>query len=148
MDLFGKFLGDVLFRNLSAKRWICDLSTWTIFKTAVKASETHLLCPGKNDIFLQQVGVVQVFEDDGNARQQLNLVQLHDALKSSQQILLGFLVVVAELKKKRNKKKKPDVIKPNEHQPNEPLNQQAGAPTRHSRHAALDLHEGSGVYTS
>lgn len=27
VDLFGKFLGDVLFRNLIAKRWICEIST-------------------------------------------------------------------------------------------------------------------------
>lgn len=58
----------------------------------------HLLCPGKNDIFLQQVSVVQVFKDDRNTRQQLNLVQLHNTLKTSQQILLSLLVVVAELK--------------------------------------------------
>lgn len=61
-------------------------------------THTHLLCPGKYDVFLQQVRIVQVFEDDGNARQQLDLMQLHDALKTSQQILLGLLVVVAELK--------------------------------------------------
>lgn len=84
-------------------------TTWISFKTAVKGSETHLLCPGKNDIFLQQVGVVQIFEDDGNARQQLNLVQLHNALESSQQILLGFLVVVAELKKQTKKTDIPSI---------------------------------------
>lgn len=84
-------------------------TTWISFKTAVKGSETHLLCPGKNDIFLQQVGVVQIFEDDGNARQQLNLVQLHNTLESSQQILLGFLVVVAELKKQTKKTDIPSI---------------------------------------
>lgn len=65
---------------------------------SVQHTHTHLLCPGKYDVFLQQVRIVQVFEDDGNARQQLDLMQLHDALKTSQQILLGLLVVVAELK--------------------------------------------------
>lgn len=31
VDLFGKFLGDVLFRNLVAKRWICEFSTLKFF---------------------------------------------------------------------------------------------------------------------
>lgn len=61
--------------------------------------QTDLLCPGKDDVFLQKVSIVQVFEDDGDARKQLDLVQLHHTLKSSQQVLLGFLVVVAELRR-------------------------------------------------
>lgn len=58
---------------------------------------TDPLSPGEDDVLLQQVGVVQVFEDDGDALQQLHLVELHHALEASQQILLGFLVVVTEL---------------------------------------------------
>lgn len=65
--------------------------------------QTDLLCPGKDDVFLQQVCVVQVFEDDGDARQQLDLVQLHHTLESPQQVLLSLLVVVAELRRRRVK---------------------------------------------
>ena len=60
-------------------------------------THTHLLCPGKYDILLQQVSIVQVFEDDWNPWQELDLMQLHNTLEASQQILLGLLVVVAEL---------------------------------------------------
>lgn len=67
------------------------------------SSHTDLLCPGEDDVFLQQVCVVKVLEDDGNARQQLDLMQLHDALEASQQILLGLLVVVAELRRNQMK---------------------------------------------
>lgn len=63
----------------------------------VSMTHTHLLCPGEDDILFKQVGVVHVFEDDGNAGQQLDLMQLHHTLKTSQKILLGFLVVVTEL---------------------------------------------------
>lgn len=66
----------------------------------MNSSFPHLLRPGKNDVLLQQVSVVQVFEDDGNTWQELDLMQLHDTLKSSQQILLGLFVVVAELRKR------------------------------------------------
>lgn len=66
-------------------------------------SHAHLLCPGEYDILLQQVSIVQVFEDDGNTSQQLDLMQLHDTLKTSQKILLGLLVVVAELREQKNK---------------------------------------------
>lgn len=37
-------------------------------------TQTHLLCPGKNDIFLQKVSIIKVFEDDGDTRQQLDLM--------------------------------------------------------------------------
>lgn len=76
--------------------------------------QSNLLGPGEDDVFLQQVCVVQVFEDDGNTRQQLDLVQLHHTLKSSQQILLGFFVVVAELRRNENRRsvrRIPDVLK-------------------------------------
>lgn len=66
---------------------------------------SDLLCPGKDDVLLQKVSVVQVFEDDGNSWQELDLVQLHDTLEASQQVLLGLLVVVAELREKKKKQK-------------------------------------------
>lgn len=61
-------------------------------------STPDLFCPGKNDVLLQQVSIVQVFEDDGNSWKQLDLMQLHNTLKASQQVFLGLLVVVAELR--------------------------------------------------
>lgn len=58
---------------------------------------THPLCPGEDDVLLQQIGVVHIFQDDGDARQKLDLMELHHTLETSQQILLGLFVVVAEL---------------------------------------------------
>lgn len=60
-------------------------------------TNSHLFCPGEYHVLLQQVRVVQVFEDDGNSWKQLDLMQLHNTLKASKQVFLGLLVVVAEL---------------------------------------------------
>lgn len=99
MDLFGKFLGHVLLRNLVDSRVVRRLGHVSAAGRSMKhLRQAHLLRPGENDVLLQQVGVVELFKDDGNARQQLDLVQLHDTLEPPQQILLGLLVVVAELK--------------------------------------------------
>lgn len=84
--------------RLNTDDQVSSTQKWRWCVATQASTHTHLLCPGKYDVFLQQVRIVQVFEDDGNARQQLDLMQLHDALKTSQQILLGLLVVVAELK--------------------------------------------------
>lgn len=59
---------------------------------------THPLSPGEDDVLLQQVGVVQILQDDGDARQQLDLMKLHHTLKPPQQILLGLLVIETELR--------------------------------------------------
>lgn len=64
---------------------------------------SYLLSPGQDDILLQQVGVVQVFEDDGHAGQKLGLVQLHQTLKAPQEVLLGLLVVVGKLDTREEK---------------------------------------------
>ncbi|TNN66980.1 hypothetical protein EYF80_022753 [Liparis tanakae] len=40
---------------------------------------------GEDDVLLQQVCVVQVFEDDGDPSQQLDLVQLHHTFKAPQE---------------------------------------------------------------
>lgn len=60
---------------------------------------SDLLCPGQDDVLFQQVSVVQVFQDDGNTWEQLDLMQLHHTLKAPHQVLLGFFVVMAELGK-------------------------------------------------
>ena len=64
----------------------------------VRAGRRYLLGPDEDDVLLQQVSVVQVLEDHGHAGQQLGLVQLHQALEAPQKVLLGLLVVVAELR--------------------------------------------------
>lgn len=63
----------------------------------MNTAHTHPFSPSKDNILFQQVSIIQVFEDNGDTWQQLNLVELHDTLKASQQILLGFLVIVTEL---------------------------------------------------
>lgn len=65
-------------------------------------SRLYLLRPCEDDILLQQVGIVEGFENDGHSWQQLTLMKLHQTLKASQKILLSFLIVVAELQEKEN----------------------------------------------
>lgn len=61
----------------------------------------YLLGPREYDVFFQQVGVVQVFENDGDAGQQLTLMELHQALDATQEVLLSLFVIVAKLTIKR-----------------------------------------------
>lgn len=65
-------------------------------------SRLYLLCPHEDDILIQEVSIIEVFENDGHSWQQLTLMKLHQTFKASQQILLRFLIVVAELQEKEN----------------------------------------------
>lgn len=57
----------------------------------------YLLSPREYDVFFQQVSVIQVFEDDGDTGQQLTLMELHQALDATEEVLLSLFIIVAKL---------------------------------------------------
>lgn len=64
----------------------------------------YLLSPCKYDVFFKQVSIIQVFEYDRDSGQQLTLMELHQALDATQEVLLSLFIIVTELKKKKKKK--------------------------------------------
>jgi len=58
----------------------------------------YLLAPLEECLFINQVKVVHGFENGGSFTDQLIVeFHAHQLLKSSQQVLLGFLVTISEL---------------------------------------------------
>ncbi len=47
-------------------------------------SRLYLLCPHEDDILIQEVSIIEVFENDGHSWQKLAMMKLHQTLKASQ----------------------------------------------------------------